>query len=95
MSDDGISAYAAGLTEASGTFEGTFDHAAYEALEASVPDTFPIEISTGGKPVPPGTLFCTQIALRAGGDEWVLPVVRVELHPAENRAVIWVRRRAS
>ena len=92
MTDDGISAYAASLPEASGAFEGTVGQAAYEALEASVPDLFPVEISTGERPLSLGIVFCTQLAIRAGGDEWVLPVDHVELHLAENRAVIWVRR---
>jgi hypothetical protein len=94
MTDDGPSAYVASLPEASGTFEGTLYPEAAGALEASVPDLMPVEISTGDKPLPVLIAFMTQLAIRAGGDEWVLPVDHVELHLAENRAVIWVRRRA-
>jgi hypothetical protein len=93
MTDEDISAYVAGLREASGTFEGTFDQAAYEALGASVPELMPVEISTGGEPLPPEIIFMTQLTIRVeGGQSWTLPVDHVELFPGSSRAVVWVRR---
>ena len=80
------------LREVSGTFEGTFGQAAYEALTAGVPDLMPVEISTGEEPIGAGIAFMTELTIRVDEKSWTLPVDHVELYPGENRAVIWVRR---
>jgi hypothetical protein len=92
VTDEDISAYVTGLPEASGTFEGTYGQAAYEALEASVPELMPVEISTGDQPLPPGVIFMTELTIRIGERNWTLPVHHTELFPGSSRAVVWVRR---
>jgi hypothetical protein len=48
-----LSAYVAGLPDASGEFTGTFDQAAAAAYLPEPADLFPVEISTGDGAAPP------------------------------------------